>query len=323
MDAAAERIMTRVFRWIARQARRHGALIALAVVVVLATARYQAFLTPENVFNILRQNSMLGIVALGSTFVIVHGGIDLSVGALVAVAGVVAAATSRWGTAPAVVAAVTSTAALGLVNGLVTVRAHVQPFVTTLAMLFAARGAVLASTREIAVRVDRAATGLRWLGRGMLGPVPVPVVVLVLVYAAGWFVLARTRFGRHVYAVGDNAEAARLMGLDIDRVSLAVYALSGALSGLAGTMLAARLGAAQPVAGKNWELDAIASVVVGGSLLTGGQGNAISTLSGAVLLGVVMNMINLEGTINPFWQSVVRGVFLLVVIVAQTRVRRE
>ena len=138
----------------------------------------------------------------------------------------------------------------------------------------------------------------------------------------GNLVLARTRFGQHVYAVGDNPEAARLMGLDVSRIRLAVYALSGALSGFAGALLASRLGAGQPVAGTGWELDAIASVVVGGSLLSGGQGSASSTWCGVLLIGVVLNVINLEGTISPYWQTVLRGAFLLAVIVGQNRIIR-
>jgi ribose transport system permease protein len=139
-------------------------------------------------------------------------------------------------------------AVLGLVNGLVIAKARIQPFVVTLAMLIAARGAALAVTAEQSIPVDRAATGITWLGRGVIGPIPVPVVICALAYALGWIVLRYTRFGRYVYAVGDNEEAARLMGLKADRVVVRTYVLSGALAGLAGVILAARLGAGQPVA---------------------------------------------------------------------------
>lgn len=299
--------------------QRFGAAFTLVAIIAVAAARQAAFLTPENLLNVLRQNSMLGLVALGMTFVIVHGGIDLSVGALVAVGGIAAAEASRWGSVAALVGAVALGTALGLLNGLLVVKARIQPFVATLGTMFALSGAALVWTHEISIRLDPGAVALKWLGRGLVGPVPVPVVLLGVAYAIGWFVLARTRFGRHVYAVGDNAEAARLMGLEVSRVRLAVYSLSGALSGFAGALLASRLSAAQPVAGVGWELDAIASVVVGGALLSGGQGNAGSTLCGVLLVGVVFNVINLEGTISPYWQSVVRGVFLLVVIIVQNR----
>lgn len=304
---------------VASVVQRHGAILTLAAVCALATLRYEAFLTPENILNVLRQNSMLGIVALGMTFVIVMGGVDLSVGSLLAVGGIVAAKLTPEGSAVAVLAAVGATTLLGLVNGLVIVKARIQPFIATLAMMIAARGVALAWTGDSSVKADRLATGFKALGRGMIGPLPVPVVILFVAFGLGWVVLRHTRFGRHVYAVGDNDEAARLMGLDVERVQMGVYALSGALAGFAGVLLASRLGAGQPVAGTGWELDAIAAVVVGGTLLTGGQGGASSTLVGVLLLGVIFNVFNLEGTISSWWQWVLRGAFLLVVIVVQNR----
>jgi ribose transport system permease protein len=149
--------------------------------------------------------------------------------------------------------------------------------------------------------------------------VPVPVAILIVLVGASWLVLGHTRFGRHVYALGDNEEAARLMGLSVDRVTIGVYALSGALAGLAGVVLASRLGAGQPVAGQGWELDAIAAVVVGGTLLTGGKGGVGSTVVGVLLLGVIFNLFNLEGTISSWWQWVLRGIFLLAVVIVQNR----
>ncbi|HEX8184855.1 MAG TPA: ABC transporter permease [Blastocatellia bacterium] len=299
--------------------QRQGALVALVVVCVFASMRYDAFLTPENLLNVVRQNSMLGLIALGMTFVILTGGIDLSVGSLLAVAGVIAANLAGRGTIVALLAAIAATTLLGLINGVVIAKARIQPFIVTLAMMIAARGIALASTGEQSVRVERVSEGFTWLGRGVIGPVPVPILILILAYAAGWLVLGHTRFGRHVYSLGDNEEAARLMGLNIGRVTLGVYALSGMLAGLAGVILASRLGAGQPVAGTGWELDAIASVVVGGTLLTGGQGGVGSTLVGVLLLGVIFNLFNLEGTISSWWQWVLRGVFLLVVVIVQNR----
>jgi ribose transport system permease protein len=299
-----------------------GALVALAIVCAVGAMRYYEFPTPENLVNVLRQNSMLGLVALGMSFVILTGGIDLSVGALLAVAGVVAARLASGNAVVAVLAGVGAAALLGLVNGLVITKARIQPFVVTLAMLIAARGAALGVTGEQSIGVAGSASGFAWLGRGELGPVPVPVLLFALAYAVGWLVLRYTRFGRYVYAVGDDAEAARLMGLQVDRVLVSTYVLSGALSGLAGVVLAARLGAGQPVAGTGWELDAIAAVVVGGTLLTGGQGGVAQTLVGVLLLGVIFNLFNLEGTISPWWQWVLRGAFLLGVVLVQSRLQR-
>ncbi|HEX8293129.1 MAG TPA: ABC transporter permease, partial [Pyrinomonadaceae bacterium] len=254
--------------------QRQGALVALVAVAVFAFARYERFLTEENLTNVLRQNSMLGLVALGMTFVILTGGIDLSVGSLVAVAGVTAAGLADRGLLVALLAGVGVGAALGLVNGLVISRARIQPFIVTLAMMIAARGLALVYTGEKSLSVPPGAQAFRELGRGRvdlgLFAVPYPVLILLAAYALGWLVLNYTRFGRHTYALGDSEEAARLMGLNVGRVTGGVYTLSGALAGLAGVLLASRLGSGQPVAAVGWELDAIAAVVVGGTLLTGG-----------------------------------------------------
>jgi galactofuranose transport system permease protein len=303
--------------------QQQGALVLLVLVCVIATARYEAFLTPENLINVLRQNSMLGIVALGMTFVILTGGIDLSVGSLLAVAGVIAASLADRGIGVAVIAAVAATTVLGLVNGAVIAKARIQPFIVTLAMMIAARGIALAFTNEQNVRVPATATDFAWLGQGMIGDfLPVPILILLIAYAIGWLVLNYTRFGRHVFALGDNDEAARLMGLNIDRVTILVYTISGMLAGLAGVILASRLYTGSPTEGVGRELDAIAAVVVGGTLLTGGKGSLISTLYGVLLLGVIFNLFNLEGQISPWWQLVVRGAILLAVVILQNRLTR-
>ncbi|HEY0174226.1 MAG TPA: ABC transporter permease [Pyrinomonadaceae bacterium] len=307
--------------------QRQGALVALLAVAVFAFARYARFLTEENLTNVLRQNSMLGLVALGMTFVILTGGIDLSVGSLVAVAGVVAAGVADRGLLAALAAGVGFATALGLVNGLVIAKARIQPFIVTLAMMIAARGLALVYTGEKTLSVPAGAQTFRELGRGRvdlgLFSVPYPVLILLAAYALGWLVLNYTRFGRHTYALGDSEEAARLMGLNVGRVTVGVYTLSGALAGLAGVMLASRLGTGQPVAAIGWELDAIAAVVVGGTLLTGGQGGVGSTLVGMLLLALIFNIFNLEGWISPWWQLVLRGLILLAVVVVQNRLSRR
>ena len=303
--------------------QRQGAVVALIAVCIFGVIRYEAFATPENLMNVLRQNSMLGFVALGMTMVILTGGIDLAVGSVLAVAGIVAATLSPQGTLVAVTGGLASGVLLGTANGLLITKARIQPFIVTLAMMIAARGAALAATGENSVRVDRAAEGFMWLGRGRLMGVPVPVVLAALAFLVGWVVLRYTRFGRYVYAAGDHQDAARLLGLKVDRVLIATYAISGLLAALAGIVLAGRLGAGQPVAGTGWELDAIAAVVVGGTLLSGGQGGVGSTVIGVLLLGVIFNLFNLEGTITPWWQGVLRGIFLLGVVVVQARLQRR
>ncbi len=303
--------------------QKQGALVLLVLVCVIATARYEAFLTPENLLNVLRQNSMLGIIALGMTFVILTGGIDLSVGSLLAVAGVIAAFLAPQSLVVALIAAVAATTILGLINGVIIAKAGIQPFIVTLGMMIAARGLALAVTDEKNVRIPATATDFSWLGQGEIFDfLPVPIVVLIIAYAIGWLVLNYTRFGRHVFAVGDNDEAARLMGLNINRVTILVYTISGLLAGLAGVILASRLNTGSPVEGVGRELDAIAAVVVGGTLLTGGKGSLTSTLYGVLLLGVIFNVFNLEGQISPWWQLVLRGGILLAVVVLQNRLTR-
>lgn len=299
--------------------QKHGALITLGVICLLATMRYETFLTPENILNVLRQNSVRALLALGMTFVIMSRGVDLSVGSVVALGGVVGAAMTPYGSFAALFVGVGAGLLAGILNGLLVAKARIQPFITTLATMIGVRGAVYIISGENTIRADRGAELFRWLGRGYIGPLPVPVLILFLAFVMGWAVLRHTKFGRHVYALGDNDEAARLLGLNIDRVTIAVYAISGALAGFAGVLLASRLGAGQPVAGAGYELDAITAVVVGGTLLSGGQGGAGSTLIGVFLLGVILNIFNLEGTLSSYYQWVLRGVFLLTVVVVQSR----
>lgn len=310
--------------------QRQGALVALVLICLFASLRFETFLTEANLANILRQNSMLGFVALGMTFVILTGGIDLSVGALLAVAGVTAATLSGQGTLVAVAGGVGAATVLGMINGLVIAKARIQPFIVTLAMMIAARGAVYVGTSETSIPVAPEASTFRWLGQGKLGdlyfpginidiPLYIPVLLLLAAFVLGWLTLRYTRFGRHVFALGDNEEAARLMGLNVSRVTIGVYALSGLLAGIGGVLLAARLGTGQPVAGLGWELEAIAAVVVGGTLLTGGQGSVGSTVVGWLLLAVILNLLNMGETITPWWQNVIRGVFLLAVVILQNR----
>lgn len=295
-------------------------LLSLAV---FASFRYETFLTPLNLMNIMRQNSMLALMALGMTVVILSGGIDLSVGSLLALGGVIAAMLAGQGSLVAIFWGIASTTLLGAVNGLLISQARLQPFVVTLFTASAARGLALTITEEKSIAVSSAASELIWLGRGFIGFVPVPVVIVALLYFAAWFMLHRSRLGLHIFAIGNNEEASRLMGVNPNRVKLAVYTSSGLLSGLAGVILAGRLGAGQPVAALGWETDAIAATVMGGTFLGGGQGSVFPTLIGVLLLGMMYNLVNLEGTITPWWQLVLRGGFLLLVVVFQQRIAQR
>ncbi len=291
--------------------------MALGIMCLVGAVRYPGFLTVENLLNVLRQNSMVGIVALGMTLVILTGGIDLSVGSVLAAAGMAAAAASSHGSVVAVGAGLGVGALLGLLNAGLIAGLRIPPFIATLATMIAVRGTVLGLSHEESIPSASNASVLSWIGRGWVGSIPVPVLVLLFGYGIVFLMLRYTAFGRRIYAVGDDVQAARLLGLRVNRVLVATYALSGLAAGVAGVMLVGRLGVAQPVAATGWELDAIAAVVVGGTLLTGGRGGVGRTLVGVLLLAVILNLLNLEGTISPWWQWVIRGLFLLAVVALQ------
>ncbi|MDN5567316.1 MAG: ABC transporter permease, partial [Paracoccus sp. (in: a-proteobacteria)] len=279
-------------------AQRYGILIALIVLCAVLSVISENFLTSRNIINVLRQTSINGILAIGMTFVILTRGIDLSVGSVVALAGVVSASfatTSSSGFIPgapyiAILPLVIGTLtgmAVGSLSGLAVARFSVPAFVATLGVLSAARGLTLiySGGRPIPALTD----GYRWIGTGDIAGIPVPIILFALVFALSHFVLSRTRFGRHVYAVGGNPHAAKVSGLPVKRIRFAVYAVSGALAGIAGMVLAARTGSALPQAGVAYELDAIAAVVIGGTSLAGGIGRVSGTVIGALLIGVMNN----------------------------------
>ncbi len=306
---------------------RYGVLIALALLVAFGALRYEGFLGAYNISSVLRYNSMFAIIALGMAFVIVTGGIDLSVGSVAACASVIAALLSGHGWFLALIVPILAGMLLGLINGLVITRLGILPFIATLAMLLAARGLalVLANNQSVSVATEG---GFINIGQGDLFGVPIPALIMFALYALGWLMLERTSFGRHALALGGNEEATRLMGLNVNALKLAVYTLSGALAGVTGVILASQFGAGQPTEGLGWELSAIASVVVGGTLLTGGLGSIGGTLAGAILLGLIFNVLNFENgkgviSLSAYWQSVIRGFFLMLVVIAQNRGSRK
>ena len=309
--------------------QRQGALIALIALIVFGVIRYGAsFYSVYNIFDaFLNNNTYYALIALGMTFVIITGGIDLSVGSVAVLAAVASARLSVYGIWPALIGAILIGLLAGLVNGGLIARFALQPFVVTLAMLLAARGAALTLSDNAPVMVDFN-KGFPQLGMFHLGPVPLPVLVTAVLYLVGAVLLNWTRFGRHVLAIGGNEEAARLAGIPVGRTLVAVYAMSGALAGLAGAFLAALSFSGSPTGAIGWELSAIAAVVVGGTLLTGGVGSVGSTLIGVLLLGLIFVILNFErgqGTfqLNSFWENFIRGAFLLVVVVFQSRLARR
>jgi len=302
---------------------RQGVLVALVLVIAFGALRYENFLGAYNIASVLAYNSMFALIALGMAFVIMTGGIDLSVGAVAAMASVISALLSPHGVWPALAGGVAAGLAAGLLNGVVITYLGILPFIATLATMLAANGTalLLAGNQSVSVSWDGSFIEL---GQGVVYGVPIPALIAGAAYLLGSLVLNFTAFGRTTLAIGGNEEAARLMGLRVARVKVGVYVLSGGLAGMAGVILASQFGAGQPTEGAGWELFAIASVVVGGTLLTGGVGSVGATLSGVLLLGLLFNILNFENgrgviSLSAYWQSVIRGAFLLLVVVLQSR----
>ncbi|HEX7312469.1 MAG TPA: ABC transporter permease [Pyrinomonadaceae bacterium] len=292
-------------------------VVAIVLESIFFAVYAPQFLSLPNLLNIALSIAITGILAVGMTAVILTGGIDLSVGSVAALAGIVAAMVAAagvpGGVALAAVAAVGVGLAVGVFNGVMVARFRVPPFVVTLAMLTICRGLAFVITDGRSV--SDLPPGFTFFGQSRLLGVPVPVWLMLIVFAAGWFVLKRMTFGRYVYAVGGNREAAFLAGVNIKGVTLLVYVLNGLLVGLAGLVLASRLGAGVPNAGNQYELDVIAAVVVGGTSLNGGRGSVIATLWGAVFIGVLNNGLNLA-SIDPYMQRIALGAVILLAVLA-------
>ena len=304
------------------RARRFGTLIGLLLLCAVLWALTPHFLTVSNLLNVVQQTSINAIVAAGMTFVIISGGIDLSVGSIVALSGVALGTLLQSGYPPAVAlaAALAAGIACGVLNGAFVSIGRLPPFIATLGMMSVARGAALVFTEGRPVSgFDE---GFRWLATGNVGFVPAPVLVMLIVYAVAHFVLTRTTFGRYVYAIGGNEEATRLSGIAVGFHKTAVYAVSGLMSAVAAIVLTARLNSAQPIAGMMYELDAIAATVIGGTSLMGGEGSLGGTLIGALIMGVLRNGLNLLG-VSSFLQQIVIGGVIVGAVLVDTILKRH
>jgi ribose transport system permease protein len=303
-------------------ARQFGTAIGLAALCTALWILTPHFLTVSNLLNVVEQTSINAIVAVGMTFVILSAGIDLSVGSIVALAGVVLG-TALQGGQPLLVALTLSLAvgvACGVANGVLISWGGLPPFIVTLGMMSIARGAALLYTEGRPVSGFDAS--FRVLATGRVGFVPAPVIVMAVVYAAAHFVLTRTTFGRYVYAIGGNEEATRLSGVSVRFHKTMIYAVSGLMSGVAAVILTARLNSAQPIAGMMYELDAIAATVIGGTSLMGGEGTLGGTLVGALIMGVLRNGLNLLG-VSSFLQQIVIGGVIVVAVLLDTVLKRK
>jgi ribose/xylose/arabinose/galactoside ABC-type transport system permease subunit len=315
--AADERKAERTDRIVAT-VQRQGALAVLVVVIIIAAATFPNFRSYDNAATILVAAAPPLLIALGMTFVIITGGIDLSVGSLYVLGGVVSAWATQWGVLPAFLAPLLVCGAIGLLNGVLIAYTRMAPFIVTLAALLGARGLMRAISSEGSNTYLVQSSAFRKFGNGSFLGIGYQVWLVAVLVVLGMVLLARSRFGHAVYAVGGSEDAASLMGIAVRRTKVWVYVMSGLLAGLAGAINAAKLGSGVTVLGSGMELDAIAAVVIGGTLLTGGAGTIAGTIAGVLLLGVIQNLINQVGNVNSNWQQVISGAFLAVVVVAQT-----
>ncbi len=300
--------------------QRYGLALSFVLLCLALTLLSDRFLRGDNIVNILRQSTINGIIAVGMMMVILTRGIDLSVGSALALTAVVMADALMKGAGwtGALLISIGLGALLGVTNGALVTRLRVPPFIATLGMMVFARGLALTYTE------GRPITGLdesfRFLGRGFLGPVPMPIVLAALVFAGAYVVLYQTRFGRYIYAIGDNEVAARLSGIGVRRYIAFVYAVAGALAALAGTIEIARLNSAAPTLGAGYEFDAIAAVVVGGTSFEGGEGTLWGTLLGVLIIAVLNNGLNLLN-VPSFYQDVLKGAVIALALLIHRAIR--
>ncbi len=305
-------------------------LIFLAMFIALALLS-PAFLQPRNLLNIVRQISVMGLIAIGVTKVIITGGIDLSSGSVLALAAVIASSLAQRPDSATlkfvglsvplivpIVAALTVGAFCGAVNGTLVAKFKIPPFIATLGMMTVARGFAL-------IYSDRPISGLtpeyRFIGQGEIFGIPTPILILAAVAIGSHLLLNNFRFGRYVYALGGNEQAARISGVNIDRTKIGVYTIAGLLAGLAGLVLSSRIDSGQPGLGVGYELDAIAAAVIGGTSLSGGIGTIWGTIVGALIIGVLNNGLDLLN-VSAYWQTIVKGSIIVVAVIIDQRKNR-
>ena len=290
------------------------ALVAMFIFLTVFPTTRSTFLTPKNMFNILRQNASNLFLATGMTMVFILGGIDLSVGSVIALSGVVAAGcVVNFGLPEAVgfIAAIAVGAAVGLFNGFIICKTDIPPFIVTLASMNITKGIALVLTGGAPIRCMTDA--FKFPGAGYVGPVPTPVILMFIIFILAALMINKTQLGRHIYAVGGNVQAAKFSGISVQKVKFIVYAYTGVMAGIAGVVIASRLYSGQPTAGDGAEMDAIASVVVGGTSMSGGSGRIGGTLIGVLIIGVLNNGLNLMGVDSNF-QYIVKGLVILLAV---------
>ena len=296
---------------------KYKSLIGLLSLVIIVSVLSPTFLTVPNLLNVFRQTSINAVIAAGMTFVILTGGIDLSVGSILAFSGAMAASMLASGNSvlTATIAAVAIGALSGFANGLAISKGKLQPFIATLATMTILRGLTMVFTdgKPIGIGTSNYATSFGKIGGGQIAGIPTPAIIMLLVFVICFYILTQTKMGRYVYALGGNEEATKLSGLNTDKIKTYVYTISGTLAAIAGVIVTARLFSAQPNAGSGYELDAIAAVVLGGTSLSGGQGTIIGTIIGALIIGVLNNALNILD-VSSYYQMIAKGIVILIAV---------
>lgn len=298
----------------------YRSVLILIVICIFASILSSSFLSVSNLFNVVKQITVAGIVGCGMTFVILTGGIDLSVGSIVGLAGAIAAGilVSTENVFLAILAALGIGIVCGAINGFFVAQCEIPPFIATLGMMTLLRGCVLVYTKgaPIAIKVD----AYKFIGKGTILGVPVPILLLVILYLIAHYILNQTGFGRSIYALGGNKEAARLSGIRVKYSEWIVYIFNGLMSGIAAIVLTARLGSAQSTSGEGIEMDAIAAVILGGTSLSGGTGFVLPTVIGAMIMGIIDNILTLMN-VNPHATNIVKGAVVLLAVMVDKKVK--
>lgn len=300
---------------LSQMTQKLGPLLGLFILIVIVSILNPSFLEPLNILNLLRQVSINALIAFGMTFVILTGGIDLSVGSTLALSSAFVANMLVAGYDPilSILAGCLLGGVMGMINGLLVTQGKMAPFIATLATMTIFRGLTLVYTDGNPITGLGDSMTFQLFGRGYQFGIPVPAITMIIAFAILWVILHKTAFGRKTYAIGGNEKAAIVSGIKVSRVKIMIYSLAGMLSALAGAILTSRLNSAQPTAGTSYELDAIAAVVLGGTSLSGGRGRIVGTLIGALIIGTLNNGLNLLG-VSSFYQMVVKGIVILIAV---------
>lgn len=301
---------------------KYKSLIGLILLCLIITFVTPSFLTVANITNVFTQVSVNAIIAVGMTFVILTGGIDLSVGSTLAISGAISASVikSTGNVFLAIIAASIVGILVGFVNGFLIAKGKLQAFIATLATMTIFRGLTLVFTNG--TPISKLPESFLSIGNAKLGFIPIPVLITVVVAAISIYVLSQTRFGRYLYALGGNEESAKLSGINTDKIKMLTYVVSGFVSAIAGVIITSRIGSASPNAGTGFELDAIAAVVIGGTSLSGGEGKISGTIIGALIIGILNNGLNLMN-VSPFYQSIVKGLVILIAVLLDKKSRKK